>query len=424
MFYLANAILAYFRGKQLQLLIGIIAHAVLVSAVSAQTVPLTAFGDAGQGNDDTEVIQSAINITAANFQTLEIPAAAQAYNIQPLNIPNYANIILDPGVVVQALPGYAEDQQMIHIENVSYVSISGTPGQSIFQMRKDEYNSGEFRHCMRIANATNVTIYGISCNNSGGDGLYIGYQSNEIYIFDSTFDNNRRQGLTIASASNIMISDCAFTNTNGTAPSDGIDLEPNDSFSQLQSIWISNSSVSGNAGNGVSISLSSLNAASSPISITLNGISSANNAGSGFVAWNGHDDGTRAVGGSLLVENSSSTNDAAYGAAAIFYDATGAPAVFQNLTITNANTSGTNVDGAAIAIKRGGGATQPMGNVTFTGISIADPSHHLGSYFTVEDYSKVGLRSIYIGNFGTLSGLSSSLTGILNGQAVSGVNIR
>ena len=94
------------------------------------------------------------------------------------------------------------------------------------------------------------------------------------------------------------------------------------------------------------------------------------------------------------------------------------------MTITNANTSGTNVDGAAIAIKRGGGATQPMGNVTFTGISISDPYGNLQNYFTVEDYSNIGISNIYIGDFGTLSGISSSNIGILNGQFVDQVDIR
>ncbi len=172
------------------------------------------------------------------------------------------------------------------------------------------------------------------------------------------------------------------------------------------------------------MALDRLDNTSAPVSVTVNGVSSSNNAGSGFVAWNGHDDGTQAVGGSILVENSSSTNDAAYGAAAIFYDATGAPATFQNLVITNANTAGVNVDGAAIAVKRGGGATQPMGNVIFTGISILDPYGNLQNYFTVEDFSGVGISNIYIGNFGTLNGPPFLNMGILNGQVVDVVDVR
>ena len=402
---------------------GALISAAFVATVAAQTVSLTSFGVAGQGGDDTNVLQTAINITAGNSETLEIPAASQAYNIWPLIIPSNANIILDPGVVIQAMSGYAEDQQMIHIEGANNVSITGTPGQSIFQMRKAEYTSGEFRHCMRIAGSNNIFISGISCNNSGGDGLYIGDGSTGIYIFASTFDNNRRQGLSIASANSVTISDCAFTNTNGTGPSDGIDLEPNTAADQLQNILIQNSTIAGNAGNGLTISLNPLTYASNPVSITINQVNSSNNAGSGFTVWNEHDNGVAAAGGSILIENSSSTNDANYGAAAIFYDATGAGTTFQNLTITNANTSGSNVDGAAIAVKRGGGASRLMGNVFFVGISIFDPFGNLQNCFTVEDFSNIGLSSIYIGNFGTLSGIFTSTLGILNGQFVNGVDI-
>ena len=421
--YLVRIILTHLRSKATKKFAGIIAYAALVFTASAQTIPLTEFGDAGQGNDDTDIIQYAINITAANLETLEIPAAAQAYNVWPLTIPNNANIILDPGVVIQAMSGYVEDQQMIHIEYVSNVSITGTPGQSVFQMRKSEYTSGEFRHCMRIAGSRNVALNGISCNNSGGDGLYIGANSNNISVFHSTFNNNRRQGLTITSANGVTVSDCAFTNTNGTGPADGIDLEPNTASDQLQNILIQNSSISGNAGNGLTISLNPLTYSSNPVSITINQVTSSNNGGNGFAVWNEHDNGVSAAGGNILIENSTSTNDANYGAAAIFYDATGAVTTFQNLTITNANTSRTNVDGAAIAVKRGGGASRPMGNVKFIGTSISDPNHKLQNYFTVEDYSKIGVSNIYIGSFGTLSGLSSTL-GILNGRTVTSVDIR
>ena len=424
MSYLGKTTVTSIRTKAKKVSIGAILCASLAAIASAQTVSLTNFGAAGQGGDDTNVIQTAINTTATSQKTLRIPAGAQAYNVWPLSLPNNANIVLDPGVVIQALPGYTENQQMIHIEGVSNVSITGTPGQSVFQMRKADYNSGEYRHCLRIADSSNVVLNGIACNNSGGDGVYVAGTSSGISILNSQFNNNRRQGLTIVSVNGLLVNHCAFTNTNGTGPSDGIDMEPNASNNQLKNIIIENSSVSGNAGNGIMMALDRLDNTSAPVSVTVNGVSSSNNAGSGFVAWNGHDDGTQAVGGSILVENSSSTNDAAYGAAAIFYDATGAPATFQNLVITNANTAGVNVDGAAIAVKRGGGATQPMGNVIFTGISILDPNHHLESYFTVEDYSGVGVRNIYIGNFGTLNGLLSSTTGILNGRVVSGVNIK
>ena len=105
--------------------------------------------------------------------------------------------------------GYGENDHLLNISDVQNVSVSGTPGQSIFRMRKAEYTSGEFRHCLAIEGATNVTIGGIQCNDSGGDGAYIGagrqgYSAN-IKILNSGFDNNRRQGLSLISGRDIAI---------------------------------------------------------------------------------------------------------------------------------------------------------------------------------------------------------------------------
>ena len=41
-----------------------------------------------------------------------------------------------------------------------------------------------------------------------------------------TADNNRRQGLSIVEADGVLVTDSIFSNTHGTRPSAGIDLEP------------------------------------------------------------------------------------------------------------------------------------------------------------------------------------------------------
>ena len=393
-------------------------------AAAADTVCLLDFGPAGQGGDDTNVFQTAIDATAASGDILEVPVSDQPYNVGPLNFPSNAQLLLDPGAVVQARSGYSSNQRMLNIYGVSNVSISGTPGQSIFQMLKSEYTSGEYRHCLDIEQSNNVTISGIECNSSGGDGVYIGGGSTNVSISDSSFDNNRRQGMSITSANGVTVTNSSFTNTSGTAPSAGIDLEPNGPSDLLQNILIQDSSVSGNAGDGLMISIGELNYHSQPISITVDTVASSSNQGSGFVVRSEHDDGTAAAPGSITIQNSSSTSDAHYGAAALFYDASGASLLFQNMCVVDANSSRGTFDNAAIAVARGGGDSSAMGNVTFTGASIADTQGYLDAYFTVEDYSHSGLSNIHVGNFGTLSGLPEGThLGILNEVPVDSVDI-
>jgi hypothetical protein len=400
------------------------------SSVSApgNSLPLSTFGPAGQGGDDTRVIQTAINSTAANGQTLEIPTSAAPYNVQPLTIPSNAKIFLDADVTIQATSGYSSSQRMVNIVDVSNVSITGTPGRSTFQMRKSEYTSGEYRHCLDIEGSNSVTVTGIACNNSGGDGLYIGEGrqgfSSNITVSQSTFDNNRRQGFSLISGKNIVIDNCVFSHTNGTAPEAGVDVEPNVPSDVLQNIVFTNNKSIGNHGAGFMSSVSFMSNASAPVSISVSNHSTSGNTGSGYFATDERDDGVQGVSGTITIQNSASTNDAQYGAVASYHQAGSVALKFQNLTVTNANASNSTYDGAAIGIKRGGGGQTMLGGVTFTGTSISGSNGMLQHYFTVEDYSKVGLSSIFIGDFGSLSGIpATNSAGIVNGLSVNSVNI-
>jgi hypothetical protein len=389
------------------------------------SVVVTSFGPVGQGADDTGVFQAGLNRAAIEGQALEIPAGT--YNVRPLYIPANSSVLLDAGVVIQALPGYRKTDRLVNISDVQNVSISGTPGQSIFRMLKSEYTTGEFRHCLAIEGATNVTISGIQCNDSGGDGVYIGegrqgYSAN-IKLLDSEFDNNRRQGLSIISGKNVLVSNCRFTNTTGTAPSDGIDIEPNQASDFLQEILIDNSRSIGNEGSGLVFGIERLNAGSPPVSITVSNFRSERNKGSGFYASNEQDGAKYSVPGTILVTDSISISDGKYGAIASYWEAGGASLTFQNLTVVNANGSKNNVDNAAITVKRGGGATHPMGNIHFSGTSVFDTAGNLDFYFTVHDWSRVGITQLQFLDPRKLMGAKRGI-GLLNGLPALTVNIK
>ena len=112
--------------------------------------------------------------------------------------PANSSVVLDAGAVIQATAGYGENDHLLNISDVQNVSSLRHPGQAFFGCGKLNIRRAKFRHCLAIEGATNVTIGGIQCNDSGGDGAYIGegrqgYSAN-IKILNSGFDNNRRQG--------------------------------------------------------------------------------------------------------------------------------------------------------------------------------------------------------------------------------------
>jgi hypothetical protein len=401
---------------------------VLVRSTSAQPaevapINVNSFGPVGLGGDDTAVFQTALTNTAELGQTLEIPASPAPYNIGPLYFPNNSKLILDAGVEVLARTGFSTDQKLLNIVNVSNVRIQGSG--AVFRMRKAEYGSGEYRHCLDIEGASFVKVSGISCSDSGGDGVYIGPgakgYSSDIRITDSTFDNNRRQGLSLISGIRINIGRCNFTNTTGTAPSDGIDIEPNAANNFLQNVSIQDSTTTGNAGNGIAIDVRNLNSSSAVVSVEIERHTSGKNSLSGYYATN-ENSGYNGATGIILVNNSLSSFDSLYGAVASFYNASGPALSFQNLSVQNPNQARATYGNSAVAVKRGGGGQGVIGNVAFVNTSITDVTGSLDTYFEFVDYSSIGITKVQFVNPGILSGARLGL-GVLAGQLVASVNL-
>lgn len=367
----------------------------------ATTYSLLHFGNAGYGGDDTNVFQTALNYTAANGAALEIPAGS--YNISPISFPANSYLVVDANVTVTANSGYGTSEHMLNVnaKNVTIVGAGATT--SIFHMLKAQYTSGEWRHCLDIENAANVTVSGISCNDSGGDGAYV-RASTYVTIEDSIFDNNLRQGSSITGQVNhIYYLRDQFTHTSGTAPQSGIDIEPNAPGDFVLDVNIDDCYTDYNAGDGLMVSLWLLDSTSQPVGITVLRNHSTGNQRYGYVGIN--NDPSNAPG-TILIQDSFSDQSGSYGAAGRFYAANGASLTFQNLTVTNPHVNGPDPsygDSAAVAVIRGGGATAPMGNVHYLNINIAVTNGKVDHYFNFEDWSNIGITNVEFVP-GTLSG--------------------
>ena len=385
------------------------------SVPNTPSVDLLTFGNAGYGGDDTNVLQSALNTTAANGQVLRVPAGS--YNISPISFPNNSQLALDAGVTMTANSGYGTLDKMLNIKSQN-VTITGAGATSvIFKMRKSEYvaehasDGSEYRHCLDIEGAVNVTISGISCNQSGGDGLYIGYgaqghPSQNITVSDSIFDQNFRQGWSLISGQHIFVHRCQFTNTSGTIPEAGIDIEPNDPSGVVADVHIEDSFTTGNVGPGVKLAFWKIDGSSQPVDITMLRHHSSSNQLSGYDANN--NDVSSNAQGQVLIQDSYSENDGSYGALGHWYQANGPALVFQNLTITNPHQNGpdpTYGDSAAVGLMRGGGGNMPLGNIQFRGVNIAVTDGKVNRYFNFADTSKKSIEKMVF-NPGALSGAS------------------
>lgn len=90
--------------------------------------------------------------------------------------------------------------------------------------------------CLWGKRTENILIKNVHMSNAAGDGILIvprkGNYAKNILITENEIENNRRQGISILSAKNVVISKNHIHHIQGTAPQFGIDLESLDLPSQ------------------------------------------------------------------------------------------------------------------------------------------------------------------------------------------------
>jgi len=254
----------------------------------------------GDGVDaDTEILNG-ITAALADDGHLIIPAEATPWQIAGpagtgLDVPRAA-IYLQDGLHMEingdllAKTGQflgARDC-MIRADKKTAFRLSGT---GKVRMRKAEY-AGEFRHCLNVRGSTDWLVDGaLAFNDSGGDGIFIGpsetdlddlrIQCADYAVKNVVCDNNRRQGISILSAIRALLYGCTLTNSVGTAPQSGLDIEPeydsvNDLPDHITDLRVVNCVGSGSASRNFFVNLSHMGDTSPPATILFHNCRSLN----------------------------------------------------------------------------------------------------------------------------------------------------
>lgn len=206
--------------------------------------------------------------------------------IDPIKLRSDLELVFAPGVRVAALKGSYRSKGacMFFGSNVDNVTLR-SEGGAVLEMHKTDYQNqpdytfSEHRHCISFRGAHNIVIRDLTIRSSGGDGIYISSSSRRgpcrnVLIENVVSDNHHRQGISIISAVDLAIRNCKFTNTSGTAPQCGIDLEPNNSKDMLVNNVIENCDFYGNAASGALVFLPYL---ATPVSIVFRNCKMYNN---------------------------------------------------------------------------------------------------------------------------------------------------
>lgn len=220
-------------------------------------------GARGDGmNDDTVAFQRAIDSLPEEGGTVAVPAGE--YLIDPTRrvvLRSRMHLELAPDAVLLARPNAADRAYVLEVARVSDVEISGG------RIRGDRDGhlgtTGEWGHGIAIYGARRVTVRDIQVSRCWGDGIAIGGKkarktdkladpSEDVVLANVVSTGNRRQALTIGHSRDVQVRDCRFSDTAGTAPECGIDLEP-DAPWDVRRARIENCRIDGNRGSGIQL---------------------------------------------------------------------------------------------------------------------------------------------------------------------------
>ena len=342
-------------------------------AEAATVVDVRTFGAKGNGStNDTAAIQKAINSLPSTGGTVVIPPGTYGIDaVTSLKLKSNITLQMSPTTILGVIPNAAAQYTVLNIGGVSNVNVNS--GVLWGDRLTHKGTTGEHGFGVGIFGASNVTVTGTASNNMWGDGFYIGNgptfgsslktRSTNVKLIDVTADNNRRQGISVTSGKDISIVRAKLTNTNGAAPSAGIDVEPNGKTDILQNISIVDTYTANNQGAGISLSLGAILGTTTPISITV-----TNHTDNGSKQGMNISGGSGIIPGTVRVDNPTWMNSKTNALAVVGTDYRGFSTTVNNAKVVNANTS---AKGAAIAVYNYNSAIQ-LGNVAINNANISD----------------------------------------------------
>lgn len=229
-------------------------------AIGSASVNVRNAGALGNGvHNDTAAFQAAINSLPATGGTVYVPAGRYMIDaVTSIKLRSHTRLKMDPSAQLVALPTSSTRYYVVKAWGVTDVEVTG--GQIIGERVKHIGTTGEWGMGVDVRSSANVYLHDFKVSDCWGDGVYVGatgsastaVPASNVTIARIVSNNNRRQGLSITVVDKVYVYGSVFSNTNGTAPQSGIDIEPM-TQGLSKNIRIENSTMTGNMGNGLEL---------------------------------------------------------------------------------------------------------------------------------------------------------------------------
>jgi polygalacturonase len=217
-------------------------------------------GAKGDGvHDDTAAIQAAIDALPGSGGTVTIPSGNYLVDAtRSINLRSNMLLQMAPDAQLTAAPNSAQRYHVIKVWQVNNVSITG--GRIVGERNNHLGTGGEWGYGLNISGSNQVSVSDMYISDCWGDGVLVGPIGSEgsgvlatnVTLTRVTSTHNRRQGLTIGPCNGVTVINCTFSNTQGTKPESGIDMEPQ-AQGRARNVQIIGCTISGNHGSGMEI---------------------------------------------------------------------------------------------------------------------------------------------------------------------------
>lgn len=244
----------------------------------------------GWGAEDaTDALQAAIDSGA---ERVVVDRQKGDWLVRPIFLRrSNQEVVVADGVTVRAKKGefHALNDCLMSIpRGVSNVTLRGE-GRATLAMEKTDYQNkalyapSQWRHAVCIKGAKNVVVRDIEIRASGGDGVYVGKNAENVRLENLVCRDHHRQGISVTSAVGLTVSRCIFADTRGRPPQCGLDIEPNGGGDRIENIVFEDCEFRGNALHGINIWLATLRPSSAPVSIAFRRCCAYSNACGAYV---------------------------------------------------------------------------------------------------------------------------------------------
>jgi hypothetical protein len=206
------------------------------------------FGAVGNGTtDDSAAIQNAINAAASTNGVVRF-ATGVTYAINSQIVVNGPITIFGNGATLKR----TFDSNYIYALKTTGTNV--TIYNLTIDGNRSALTASEFKGCFEIQ-STNTSLYSCYGNNAMGDGIQIDSNASYVHLVSCGFDNCYRNGGSVTQANRVTFTDCAFTNTNGTSPQAGLDIEPDTAAYDVYEVNCIGCRFENNTTSGVSIGM-------------------------------------------------------------------------------------------------------------------------------------------------------------------------